>query len=59
MTQDHAVEIVGKVDQDLHVKALQSTPLGPNVGVYFPFFSILPTSRYYVGRARKHDRVSE
>lgn len=31
LTQNEAVEIVGKVDQNLHIKALQSTPLGANV----------------------------
>ena len=37
----HAVEIIGKVDQNLHVKVQAATDFGTNIGMCFSLISLL------------------
>lgn len=46
LTENQGVEIVGKVDQNLHIKALQSTPLGPSVDYESVAAVVNATHRY-------------
>jgi hypothetical protein len=44
----HAVEIIGKVDQNLHVKVQAVTDFGTNIGMFVP----LSLFGLWQGRAR-------